>query len=95
MPRVRVTNADTYTKADSTRISPSIVNMGLERNDLCEFYWSHIRMIFLKYYFEEVVLFLKHARLHFVIFLRKRSQKEYSFIVLTANSISKSHLLSV
>ena len=37
-PRIRSTNADTYTKADSTRISPSFVNMGLGRDDLCEFY---------------------------------------------------------
>ena len=44
--RDRMTNADTYTKADSARISPSFVNMGLARNDLCVFYWINIRMMF-------------------------------------------------
>ena len=63
--RVRVTNANTYTKADSTRISPSFVNMDLARNDLREFYWTNSIMIFFfKCYFEEVVRFLKHAHLH-------------------------------
>ena len=38
--RVRVSNTDTYPKADSTRLSPSFVNMGLARNDLCEIYWT-------------------------------------------------------
>ena len=43
---VRVTNADTYSKANSTKISPSFVNMDLARNDLCEFYSTNIRMNF-------------------------------------------------
>ena len=55
--RVRVSNTDTYTKADSTRIRPSFVNTALARNDLCEFYWTNIRMLFFQYYFEEVVSF--------------------------------------
>ena len=35
--RVGVKNANTSTKADSTRISASFVNIGLARYSLCEF----------------------------------------------------------
>ena len=95
--RDMVTNTDTETKADSTRISPSCVNMGLARNNLCEFYWTNIRMIFFfKYHFEEVVCFFFKTRLSaFIIFLRKCPQKADIFIFLTVKSTSKSHLLSV
>ena len=63
LPRVRVTNADTYTKDDSTMILPSFVNMGLARNNLCEFYWTNIGMIFFKYYLEEVLVIVDETGL--------------------------------
>ena len=92
--RVRVTNADTYTKADSARISPSFVNKGLARYNLCEFYWRNIRMKNFKILFWRSCSIFKTRSSAFIIFLGKCPQKGDSSIVSTVNSTFKSHLLS-
>ena len=63
--RVRVTNANTHTKADIIRISQSFVNIGLASINMCEFYWINVKMIIvLNIILRNVFVFLEHVCLH-------------------------------
>ena len=75
--KVRVTNANTYTKADSTRLSPKFVNIGLAHNDLCDFYCTNIGMkFFSNIILKKLFIFLKHASVHLLLFIRNVLRKQ-------------------